>query len=354
VSALREEDIAAVLDTLRSGWLTMGPRIQAFEAEFAAWTGAPHAVACSSGTAALHLALLAERLEPGAPVLVPALGGCSAAQAVRHAGGEPVFADVVAPAVPVLDVVDVERRLAGGAAAAVVVVHAFGHGADAGLLQEVCAGAGAHLVEDARAAVGAVVGAHDRQAGTLGRSGCFSFADGRQLPMGEGGMVVTADEAVAARVRLLRAHAMTSGTWDRHRGHADSYDVVDVGFNFRLDEPRAALGSSRLRHLAADLEARRTTARAWRAALAGVEGVEPCFGPESPATSSHGAFAVLTADAAARDAALAALGGAGLTAWAEPALSELPRAAEAAERLVAVAVEPGVPAATVVSALRGG
>ena len=354
MSALREEDVEAVLETLRSGWLTMGPRIQAFEAQFAAWTGARYAVACSSGTAALHLALLAERLAPGAPVLVPALGGHAAAEAVRHAGGEPVFADVVSPSVPVLDVVDVERRLAGDGAVAVVVAHAFGHGADADLLQEVCAEAGVHLVEDARAAVGALVGAHDRQAGTIGRSGCFSFADGRQLPMGEGGMVVTADEDVEARVRLLRAHAMTSGTWDRHRGHSDTYDVVDVGFNFRLDEPRAALGSSRLRHLAADVEARRTTARAWRAALADVDGIEPCFGPESPAMSSHGAFGVLTAGAAARDAALAALAAAGVTAWAEPALAPLPRAAEAGERLVAIALEPAVPAEPVIRALRGG
>src|SRR5439155_23996943 len=100
-------------------------------------------------------------------------------------------------------------------------------------------------------------GAPARQVGTYGRSGCFSFADGRQLPMGEGGMVTTGDEDVAARVRLLRAHAMTSGTWDRHRGHSDSYDVVDVGFNFRLDEPRAALGSSRLTRLREDLQDRR-------------------------------------------------------------------------------------------------
>ncbi len=300
---LREEDVEAVLETLRSGWLTMGPRIQAFEAEFAAWSGAPHAVACSSGTAALHLALLAERLEPREPVTVPAIGGRAAAEAVRHAGGEPVFADVLAPERPVLDPDRVRTRVA-------VAVHLVGHDA------------GPAAVHDCRAAVAA------RPAGT----GCFSFADGRQLPMGEGGMVTTADEDVAARVRLLRAHAMTSGTWDRHRGHSDTYDVVDVGFNFRLDEPRAALGSSRLRRLADDLDADRATARAWAEAVGGARVAE-----------TPGAFPVLVADAAARDRAVAALCDAGLTAWAEPLLDPAaPRAREAAERTVVVALDPHV------------
>ena len=311
---LREEDVEAVLETLRSGWLTMGPRIQAFEGEFAAWAGAPHAVACSSGTAALHLALLAQRLEPGERVTVPALGGRAAAEAVRHCGGEPVFADVLAPERPVLDPDQVRTRVS-------VAVHLHGHEA------------GAATVHDCRSAVAA------RPAGTA----CFSFADGRQLPMGEGGMVTTPDDDAAARVRLLRAHAMTSGTWDRHRGHSDSYDVVDIGFNFRLDEPRAALGSSRLRRLHEDLEAARATAASWATA---VPGAQPAEVP--------GAFPVLVADAAARDRAVAALRAAGLTAWTEPLLDDAaPRAREAAERLVVVALDPAVAAGQVARALGG-
>jgi dTDP-4-amino-4,6-dideoxygalactose transaminase len=343
MSALRDEDIAAVLDTLRSGWLTMGPRIQAFEAAFAEWTGAPHAIACSSGTAALHLAMLALRLAPGERVLVPALGGRAAAAAVRNAGGEPEFCDVVSPAVPVIDVADVERRLAG--ARAVIAVHPYGHAADADLL----AGLDVPVVEDCRAALGALVGSHDRQAGTLGLAGGFSFADGRQLPMGEGGMVTTADEAVAARVRLLRAHAMTSGTWDRHRGHSDTYDVVDVGFNFRLDEPRAALGSSRLARLREDLQRRREVARAWRLA-AEAAGARPCFSAEDDAPASHGAFPVLVDDP---DRAIAALAAAGLRGRRETALAPLPHASGAAERLVVVALDDGADPAALTQALRG-
>ncbi len=303
MTELREEDVEAVLETLRSGWLTMGPRIKAFEGEFAAWSGAPHAVACSSGTAALHLALLAERLEPGEPVTVPAIGGRAAAEAVRHAGGEPVFADVLAPERPVLDPGQVRTRVA-------VAVHLHGHDA------------GPAAIHDCRGAVAA------RPAGTA----CVSFADGRQLPVGEGGMVLTDDAAVAERVRLLRSHAMTSGTWDRHRGHSDTYDVVDVGFNFRLDEPRAALGSSRLRRLPDDLEAARATVAAWAEA---VDGAVPA---ETP-----GALPVLVADAAARDRAVAALCDAGISAWAEPLLDPSAAVArEAADRLVVVGLDPVV------------
>ncbi len=215
---MRESDVEAVLDALRSGWLTMGPRIQAFEREFAAHVGTEHAVAVSSGTAALHLAVRA--VAPGGRTVVSALGGDAAAAAVRAAGGEVAWWDAPAP-IP--------------AGEALVLVHPFGLRADP-------PDTDLPMIEDCRAALGLGVG----RAGVVA---CWSFADGRPLAMGEGGMLTTDDEAIAARARLLRQHAMTSGTWDRHRGHSDSYDVVDIGFNFRLDEPRAALGSAQLAHL---------------------------------------------------------------------------------------------------------
>ncbi len=299
---MREEDVEAVLDALRSGWLTMGPRIQAFEAAFAGYVGAAHAVAVSSGTAALHLAVRAVGVEPGDEVVLPALGAGAAAGAVRAAGGEPVFCDVVSAREPVLDGDDARRRVSARTRA-LVAVHAHGFRA------RVPSGAGVPVLEDCRAALGLGVGGD-------GLAACWSFADGRPLGMGEGGMVTTGDADVAARVRLLRQHAMTSGTWDRHRGHSDSYDVVDIGFNFRLDEPRAALGMSRLAHLDADLEAAGT--------------VE----------------AVLVDD---RERALAALAAAGICARAEPAPPDLPRARAAAERLVVLGL--GVPRDAVARAL---
>jgi dTDP-4-amino-4,6-dideoxygalactose transaminase len=230
---MRESDVEAVLEALRSGWLTMGPRIKAFEEQFAAYIGAQHAVAVSSGTAAVHLAV---RALDARRVAVPQVGGDAAAAAVRAAGGVvvdwPATSDDDPTPGPLPD------------ADAAVLVHPYGFRARTPETDR-------PLIEDCRAALGLGVGRG-------GVAACWSFADGRPLAMGEGGCVTTDDEAIAARVRLLRQHAMTSNTWDRHRGHGDSYDVVDVGFNFRLDEPRAALGSAQLEHLDEDLEARRT------------------------------------------------------------------------------------------------
>jgi dTDP-4-amino-4,6-dideoxygalactose transaminase len=230
---MRESDVEAVLEALRSGWLTMGPRIQAFEEQFASYIGAAHAVAVSSGTAAV---LLAVRALAPARVAVPAIGGD--VETVRAAGAEPVPWPAVSDEDPTPDPAALPD------ADAALLVHPYGFRARVPDTR-------VPIVEDCRAALGLGVG-------RAGVAACWSFADGRPLAMGEGGCVTTDDEAVAARVRLLRQHAMTSNTWDRHRGHGDSYDVVDIGFNFRLDEPRAALGSARLAHLDEDLEARRT------------------------------------------------------------------------------------------------
>jgi dTDP-4-amino-4,6-dideoxygalactose transaminase len=315
---MRNEDVEAVLEALRSGWLTMGPRIAAFEAEFAAYVGAPLAVAVSSGTSALHLAVRAvvghgaqgPSPAPGAAaadappnaveVLVPAIAGGAAAAAVRAAGAIPVFCDVVGADQPTLDSADAAARTTDRTRAA-VAVHAYGFTCATDLEVPV--------IEDARGALGTGVGRD-------GVAACWSFADGRVLGMGEGGMVTTADEDLAARVKLLRQHAMTSGTWDRHRGHSDSYDVVDVGFNFRLDEPRAALGSALLSHLDEDL-----ADRPLRTAFA-VEDV---------------------------DGVLGHLRAAGVAAAPAVPLADLPRAAEAARRLVVLA--PGADAARASQAL---
>jgi dTDP-4-amino-4,6-dideoxygalactose transaminase len=136
-------------------------------------------------------------------------------------------------------------------------------------------------------------------------------------------MVTTADEGLAARVRSLRSHAMTSGTWDRHRGHAESYDIVDFGFNFRLDEARAALGLSRLPRLEADIERRRQHVRAYRAELAGVPGLELPFDDAAVEAASHFAFVVLLEDRPRRDAFREALAARGVQTTWYPALTTL-------------------------------
>lgn len=289
---MAEEDLEAVADCLRSGWLTMGPRTQAFEAAVAEWTGAEHAVAVASGTAALHLACAALELGPGDEVIVPAFTFLATAHAPRYRGATPVLCDVISPAEPNIDPADVERRITPRTRA-VIAVHMFGYGADMPILRALCADRGLHLIEDAAQALGARVCPDGALAGTAGTLGCLSFFSKKQLSLGEGGMVLTADAELAARVRRLRSHAMTSGTWDRHRGHEDSYDVVDIGFNFRLDEPRAALGLSRLPRVTAAIAHRRAVVRAYRERLGDLDGLTLMWDDDAVLAGSHFAFSVL-------------------------------------------------------------
>lgn len=327
-SACSEEDVAAVLDVHREGWLTMGPRTLAFEEAFAAAIGAEHAVAVASGSAALHLALVAAGVGPSDEVLVPALAPGTAG-AVRACGATPVPCDLTGP----LDhTVDVAALRPGERTRAVIAIHPAGYSAPLGELEAFCAAHGLVLLEDAREAVLAR-DAGGRPAGTVGRAGCFSFSGGRQLVTGEGGMVVTGHAELAARVRSLRSHTMTSVTWDRHQGRAEGYDVLGIGFNFRLDEPRAALGLSRLARLPAELEERRAVVRAHRAGLAGLPGVVVPWSDEAVGRSAHHAFGVLLQDRATREAVRERLAAQGIeTAVHAPPEVDLPVAAGVADR----------------------
>jgi dTDP-4-amino-4,6-dideoxygalactose transaminase len=295
-----EEDVAAVVECLESGWLTMGPRTQAFERALEEYTGARNVVVVSSGTAALHLACLAAGLGPDDEAIVPSFTFVATPNAIRYAGATPVFCDVSSPLDPQLDPDDVARRI-GPRTKAVLAVHFWGYPAPVGRLRELCDEHGLVLIEDAAEAIGGLTDTGG-MAGTVGELGCLSFFSKKQLCVGEGGAVLTDDVALADRVRSLRSHGMTTVTWDRHRGHAETYDIVEPGFNFRIDEPRAALGHSRLGRLADDIEARREVARGYRARLAGMAGLELPFDDAAVDASSHFAFPVLVADRAARDA----------------------------------------------------
>src|ERR1700754_1409090 len=236
---LTEDDVAAVSETLRSGWLTMGPRTAAFEEAFAARLGVRHAVAVSSCTAALHLAYLAAGVGPGDEVIVPAMTFVATAAAVRHCGAKPLIADIVGPTDFGISV-DSATSLLSPRTRAVCAVHYGGYGADVAGLSAL----GVPIVEDT---------AHSPVLAPVGLAGCFSFFSNKVLSCGEGGLLATDDDEVATAARSLRSHALTSGTGDRHRGHATEYDVVGTGFNYRLDEPRAAVLLARLERLDWDL-----------------------------------------------------------------------------------------------------
>jgi dTDP-4-amino-4,6-dideoxygalactose transaminase len=336
---LSEDEIAAVADTLRSGWLTMGPRTAEFEAAFAERLGVRHAVALSSCTAALHLSYLAAGVGPGDEVIVPALTFVATAAAARYCGAVPVIADIRGPHDLSLASADVEARITPRTRA-VCVVHFAGYQAPMRGLRELCESRGLALIEDA---------AHAPLAAPVGLASAYSFFSNKILSCGEGGLLATGSDDVAALARSLRSHAMTSGTWDRHRGHASEYDVAGTGFNYRLDEPRAALLLARLPGLNADVAQRRRLVPRYRSRLESVPGVSLPYSEADVERSSCYAMPVLVESG--RDAVRSGMldrwgvqtsvlypSVTGLTAYAAP--GSCPRAEDVAGRELTLPLYP--------------
>jgi dTDP-4-amino-4,6-dideoxygalactose transaminase len=295
---------AAVDEVVSSGWWSMGPKVLEFEQAFAEFCDVRHALAVANGTAALHLALLAAGCGPGDEVILPSLNFVAAANAIAHTGATPVFCDISGPDDLNLDPADLEAAI-GSRTKAVLVLHYGGFPCDMQAVRELAEQRGLIVIEDAAHAPGATW--RGRPCGGLGLVGCFSFFSNKNLPVGEGGMIVTDDDALAERVRLLRSHGMTTLTWERHRGHASSYDVVAQGFNYRLDELRAAMGLVQLRRLPDENARRGTISARYRERLDGVNGITMPFGELEEGTTSAHHLAVALLPEGRRDDVRAAL-----------------------------------------------
>ena len=271
---LDEREATAVADVVRSKWLTMGDRTSDFEARFAQYCGARHAIAMSNCTAALHLALNALGVGPGDEVIVPALTFVATANAVRYCGARPVFADVAS-----LDEWNIGRAtvepLITPRTRAIVVVHYAGYPCDMPAIMDMATEHDLAVVEDVAHAPGASL--DGIAMGTWGDAGCFSFFSNKNMTTGEGGMVTTQQDPLAERLRRLRSHGMTTLTLDRHKGHAFSYDVVDLGFNYRMSELNAALGLCQLDRLPAGNARRTELVARYRAQLATIRGLDVPF-----------------------------------------------------------------------------
>jgi len=259
-----EKEETAVLQVVKSRWLTMGANTQAFEEEFAAYTGAKHAIAVANGTAALHLACMAVGLGPGDEVITPSLTFVATANAIRYTGATPVFADVESLNDLDVSLASIEQNLTARTRA-IMVMHYGGYPCDMVAITNFAKAHNLIVIEDAAHASGAEIDGRDM--GTWGQVGCFSFFSNKNMTTGEGGMVVTNDDETAAKLRILRSHGMTTMSWDRHRGHAWSYDVVDLGYNYRIDEIRAALGRVQLSKLDRNNERRRNLSTLYREQL---------------------------------------------------------------------------------------
>jgi dTDP-4-amino-4,6-dideoxygalactose transaminase len=270
------EEEESVLRVLQSKWLSMGAEVEAFENEFAAFTGTKHAVAVANGTAALHLAFQSLGLKPGDEVIQPAINFVASANMTLASGAVPIFADIVGLADPTIDPKEIARRITPRTRA-VVVMHYGGYFPSMSEILSICEQRRIPLIEDACHAVGACY-EDGRMAGNLGDVGCFSFFSNKNLAVGEGGIITTNRDDLTQRLRALRSHGMTTLTWDRHRGHASSYDVHSHGYNYRLDEIHAALGRAQLKKLPRNNERRRHLVEQYRHQLKGLQGWTVPFG----------------------------------------------------------------------------
>jgi dTDP-4-amino-4,6-dideoxygalactose transaminase len=260
-----QEEEDAVLAVLRSKWLTMGSVTQAFEAEFGLFHGAKHAIAVSNATQALHLACVALGIGPGDEVIVPSLTFVATANAVLSTGDEVRFADILGPDELTIDPAEIERLITP-CTRAVIVMHYAGYPCRMPEIMAIAERHGLAVIEDAAHAPGAFL--EGKALGTWGAIGCFSFFSNKNLSTGEGGMLLTGSDHLAEKLRLLRSHGMTSLTYERHKGHAFSYDVVDLGYNDRIDELRAALGVAQLKKLEGNNLRRSELTRAYWQSLA--------------------------------------------------------------------------------------
>jgi dTDP-4-amino-4,6-dideoxygalactose transaminase len=290
---VEQEDLDAVAETLRSGWLTMGPRTAEFEKVFADYVGARHAVAVSSCTAALHLAYLAAGVGPGDEVIVPAFTFAATAAAVIYCGGTPVFADIIGQHDLSIDPEDVERKITPRTKA-VSAVHFAGYAAPVDKLKELCDSKGIALIEDAAHGPGGTL--DGKHIGSFGLAGAFSFFSNKVLSVGEGGMLVSDDDAVAESARRLRCYGMTSGSWDRHSKATTTYDVVGLGYNYKLDEPRSAMLLKRLARLDGDIARRRELIMRYRTRLSKLSGLTIPFRDEDVATGSGYVMPIMLAE----------------------------------------------------------
>lgn len=266
-----DDDIAAVVEVLRSDWLTTGPSVERFEADICAYTGARHGVAVSNGTAALHAAMFALDIGPGDEVIVPPMTFAASANCVLYQGGRPVFADVDAGTL-LIDPAAAEAAITPRTKAIIGVDYA-GQPCDWDALRALADKHHLALVADGCHALGASLGG--RKVGTLADITVFSFHPVKHITTGEGGMAVTDDEALAARMRAFRGHGITTTASQREKSGAWFYEMTELGYNYRITDFQCALGSSQLKKLDGWIAKRNELARAYDTALAEQNDIRP-------------------------------------------------------------------------------
>lgn len=244
----REEE--AVIDTLRSKWISTGPKCLELESLFSEMLNVKYAVSLTNCTDALHLAFKVLQIEEGDEVICPSLTFAATVNAIRYVGGVPVFCDVEGYDNLNISAKNIEKLITKRTKA-IVVVHLAGFPCDMDGIMEIAKKYNLKVVEDA--CHGPLSEYNGKKLGTIGDVGCFSFFSNKNISTGEGGMIITNNEVLEKRIRLLRSHGMTTMSYQRANGHATSYDIVDLGYNFRMDDIHASIGIVQMKKLKNDL-----------------------------------------------------------------------------------------------------
>ncbi|HEX9912828.1 MAG TPA: DegT/DnrJ/EryC1/StrS family aminotransferase [candidate division Zixibacteria bacterium] len=284
-----QKEINAVLKVLRRRWLTMGERVEEFENKFAEFLKARYAIALSSGTAALHLALKSLGIKEGDEVLVPVITFVASANAVLYCGAKPVFVDSTSLEDFNISITDLEKKTSSKTRG-VVVVHYGGFLADMEKINRLAKKYDLFMIEDSAHSIGTKYGS--KMAGTFGDIGCFSFFSNKNLATGEGGMIVTPDRKLAQKIRLLRTHGMTRPTWERFESNSSGYDIIELGYNYRMTEISAVLGLEQLKKLERNNYKRRLLTQIYIKYLGEIQEISIPF-KNHPGDSSHHLFPML-------------------------------------------------------------
>ena len=300
----------AVLECLRSKWISTGPRTAEFERLFGEMLGGVPAIALANCTVALHLALVLTGIGEGDEVICPSLTFVATANAIRYVGAAPVFADIIGSRDLTLDPADIERKITPRTKA-IMVMHYAGFPCHMDRIMEIARKHGLKVIEDAcHAPFSEYKG---QKLGTIGDVGCFSFFSNKNISTGEGGMLVTRNPAYAERAKLLRSHGMTTMSYQRSKGHSTSYDVVEHGYNYRMDDLRSSLGIAQLGKIMPDLEARARVRQCYLHQLAGTNSLTVPFSSHEGFVSNYIFPVVLTdGDAQRRDEIRDSLAAAGI------------------------------------------
>jgi dTDP-4-amino-4,6-dideoxygalactose transaminase len=265
-----EEEIQAVTDTIRSKWISTGPKCEELEKQFVDMFNVGYAVSISNCTDALHLACILCDIKGGDEVLCPSLTFAASVNCIKYVGAEPVFCDIVSPEHINIDPIDIEKKITPKTKA-IIVVHMAGFPAKMNEIMTIARKYNLKVIEDA--CHGPLSEYRGKKLGTIGDVGCFSFFSNKNISTGEGGMLITNNEDMAKKARLLRSHGMTTMSYQRASGHATSYDIVDLGYNFRMDDIRASIGIVQMKKLKGDLEKRLLVRQRYVERLSKVKGI---------------------------------------------------------------------------------